>query len=172
MSYQGDISASQILYFTFTSNSAGVPTTLSGSPALSIYKDDSTSTETTTGITLLVDYDGLTGLNNVKVNTSGSFYAVGHDYSVIITTGTIGGVSAIGYVVGSFSIENRSTIKSIVEGSITFKQALQLLLSIMLGKSSGGATTTVVFRDTEDSVNRITATVDSNGDRSNITLNL
>ena len=107
MSYHGDIPSQQTLYFKFTTNLAGVPATLVGTPVLSVYKDDST-TQATTGLTLVVDFDGVTGLHSVKIATTDAFYATGHDYSVVITTGTVGGVSAVGYVIGSFSIENRS----------------------------------------------------------------
>jgi hypothetical protein len=127
MSYHGNIASQQTLYFTFTTNALGVPTTLAGTPVLSVYKDDGT-TQTTTGPTLVADFDGVTGLNSVKIVTTNAFYATGHDYSVVITTGTVGGVSAVGYVVGTFSIQNRyvdANIKSINgvtvvgDGSIT-----------------------------------------------------
>jgi hypothetical protein len=115
MSYHGNIASQQTLYFFFTTNALGVPTTLAGTPVLSVYKDDGT-TQTTTGPTLVADFDGVTGLNSVKIVTTNAFYATGHDYSVVITTGTVGGVSAVGYVVGTFSIQNRyvdANIKSI-----------------------------------------------------------
>jgi hypothetical protein len=60
---------------------------------------------------------------------------------------------------------------SIVEGAITLKQALRLLLAVTTGKVTGGGTTTITFRDTADGTNRVVATVDSNGNRSAITLN-
>ncbi len=110
MSYLGDIAVSQILYtkFTTTAPSTGAPTTLSGSPVISIYKDDG-DTESTSGITLTVDADSRTGMNKLKIDTSsdGTFYATGHDFQIVITTGTVSGVSAVGYVVGEFSISNR-----------------------------------------------------------------
>jgi len=61
-------------------------------------------------------------------------------------------------------------ISSIVEGTITVQQALRILLAAMAGKATGGGTTSVIFRDTTDSKDRITATVDSNGNRSAVTL--
>jgi hypothetical protein len=115
MAHHGDIATQQTLYFMFSTNAAGVPTTLAGTPALSVYKDDSV-TQTTTGVTLTVDLDSVTGLHSVKIVTTDAFYAVGHDYSVVITTGTVGGVSAVGYVVGAFSIENRSALRPTTAG--------------------------------------------------------
>lgn len=107
MSYQGDIAENGLVYFKFTSRTTtGAPTVLAGTPVLSVYKDDGT-TETTTGVTLTVDLDTVTGLNQVKIDTADSFYAIGTDYDIVITTGTVGGISVVGEVVGSFSIENR-----------------------------------------------------------------
>lgn len=56
-----------------------------------------------------------------------------------------------------------------VETGLTQRQALRLLISAMAGKLSGGGTTTITIRDYGDTKNRITATVDSNGNRSAIT---
>lgn len=53
-----------------------------------------------------------------------------------------------------------------VETSITPRGALRLMLSALAGKLSGAATTTVVIRNVGDSKDRITATVDANGNRS------
>lgn len=56
-----------------------------------------------------------------------------------------------------------------VETNRTLRQALRLMLAALGGKLSGAATTTVTIRDTNDSVNRITATVDADGNRSAVT---
>jgi hypothetical protein len=57
-----------------------------------------------------------------------------------------------------------------IEGSMTLRQALRIILSACSGKLAGAATTTVTIRDLADSKNRITATVDSSGNRSAVTL--
>ncbi len=57
-----------------------------------------------------------------------------------------------------------------VETSMTVRQAFRIVLAALAGKASGLATTTAVFRDTTDSKDRITATVDTNGNRSAVTL--
>lgn len=49
--------------------------------------------------------------------------------------------------------------------AISLAGALKLILAVLTGKSSGGATDTLVFRDINDSKNRISATVDGNGNR-------
>jgi len=60
----------------------------------------------------------------------------------------------------------------VVDGSYTGRQALRAFMSALAAKVSGMGTTTVTFRDTGDSKNRITATVDASGNRSAITLDL
>ena len=59
-----------------------------------------------------------------------------------------------------------------VEGTRTFIQILRGYSAVLLGKISGGGTATEIFRDIDDSKDRITATVDGDGNRTNITLDL
>lgn len=61
-------------------------------------------------------------------------------------------------------------LAGVIEGSLTLQDVLRLLLSAETGKASGGGTTTVVFRDNADSKDRITATVDTDGNRTAVTL--
>jgi hypothetical protein len=58
-----------------------------------------------------------------------------------------------------------------VETGYTILQALQAILAFAAGKSSGGGTTSVAFRDMADSKDRIAATVDSSGNRTAVTVN-
>lgn len=60
-----------------------------------------------------------------------------------------------------------------VETGLTPRQAMRLMVAAAAGKLSGAATTTIVIRNAvADSKDRITATVDTNGNRSAITLDL
>jgi hypothetical protein len=52
----------------------------------------------------------------------------------------------------------------------TFAETVLLMASALLGKASGLATTTAVYRALDDSQDRITATVDTDGNRSAVTL--
>jgi hypothetical protein len=53
----------------------------------------------------------VTGLNNVRVEaTGGNGYATATNYALVLTAGTVDSVSVAGYVVGHFSIENRSAL--------------------------------------------------------------
>lgn len=109
MSYIGDYTEDHTtLNFKFTTvGTDGAPTALSGTPVVSVYKANGVA-QTTAGITLTVDFDSVTGLNNVLIDLSAdAFYAIANDYQVVITTGTVGGTSVVGYVIAQFSIENR-----------------------------------------------------------------
>ncbi len=56
--------------------------------------------------------------------------------------------------------------------TVTFRQAVRLFLAALGGKVSGAGTTSITFRNVADDTNRIIATVDADGNRSAITLNL
>jgi hypothetical protein len=91
-------------YFKFTTRAfaTGVPTTLAGTPVLSVYEENNL-TQITSGVSITADYDGVTGLNEAAiVATSGNGYEVGKYYDVVITTGTVSSVSVVGEVVGQF----------------------------------------------------------------------
>ena len=106
MSWLGELNEDATLDFTFqTTDAANAPTTLAGIPVISVYKGNSDA-QSVAGVTLTVDFDGVTGLNHVRIDTSADvFYAVANDYSVVITTGTVDGISVVGAVVGTFRIK-------------------------------------------------------------------
>ncbi len=58
-------------------------------------------------------------------------------------------------------------LDEVIEGTITFRQAMRLCLAALAGKTNTGGT---VFRNTGDSKPRITATVDASGNRTAMTL--
>lgn len=108
----GDFTAGKTIICRFNTHKAdGTPITLAGTPAVSVYKNS--TTQSTTGVTLTVDYDSVTGLHHVAVDTSsdGTFYAAGNDFDIVVTTGTVDSVSVVGTVVGTFSLANRSALR-------------------------------------------------------------
>ncbi|MBP6544715.1 MAG: hypothetical protein KA265_19145 [Piscinibacter sp.] len=119
MAHLGDFDASAVIYGKFTTYrpSTGAAYALGGTPALSVYKDNST-TQSTSGVTLTADFDGVTGLNHFAIDTSadGSFYAAGSFFDIVITTGTVDGVSVVGSVVASFTIRKNSALKPTTAG--------------------------------------------------------
>lgn len=130
-------------YFCTTAAATGAPTTLSGSPVLSAYEDDS-DTQITAGITLGVDADSRTGFNRITVvATSGNGFEVGKQYTIVITTGTVGGTSAVGYVVSSFSIEKTGLNFSNTTLSVGSVPALSIIDNGTLQSATG---TTAVLR--------------------------
>lgn len=107
MSALGDFKLGDTIDFYFTTRrfSTGAPFTLAGTPAVSVYEDDST-TEITAGITLDVDFDSRTGLNHVRVVlTGGNGFESGKSYAAVITAGTVDGVSVVGETLEHWSIE-------------------------------------------------------------------
>ena len=117
MSYIGDFAAESTLDFKFTTvDVTGAPITLAGTPVVSAYEDNSL-TQITAGITLTVDFDGVTGLHNVRVvATAANGYDAGSNYQLVITTGTVDSVSVVGYVIAQFSIAARSALRPTTAG--------------------------------------------------------
>lgn len=115
----GDFDTSAIVYGKFTTYrpSTGAAYTLAGTPALSVYKDNSV-TQSTTGVTLTADFDSVTGLNHFAIDTSadGTFYATGSFFDIVITTGTVDSISVVGAVVGSFTLRKDSGLKPTTAG--------------------------------------------------------
>lgn len=119
MKHLGDYDASTVIYGKFSTfrPSTGAAYTLGGTPALSVYKDNST-TQSTSGVTLTADFDGVTGLNHYAIDTSadGAFYAAGSFFDIVITTGTVDSVSVVGTVIASFTIRKDSALKPTTAG--------------------------------------------------------
>lgn len=118
----GDVAAGATIDFKFSSmdpTASWVPAALAGSPVVSVYKDNSV-TQSTAGVTISADFDGVVGLNHVRITTvtDGSFYSAGSSFHAVITTGTVAGFSAVGYVVASFSIVARP-VQSLAASVIT-----------------------------------------------------
>ena len=151
-------------YLTFTCNTHS-PTTgsaevASGSVAYSVYEDE-TSTAILTGT--MSSLGASVGFYSERIQlTSALGFENGKTYTIRIQA-TVGSVTAA--LIHTFQTD------LLVEGTISESQALKFLLASLVGRSSGGGTTTITFRDTANSTNRIVATVDSSGNRTNITLN-
>jgi hypothetical protein len=60
----------------------------------------------------------------------------------------------------------------VLDGSVTGRQSIRLANSANAGKLSGAATTNVVIRDLADSKNRVDATVDADGNRTAVTIDV
>jgi len=63
-------------------------------------------------------------------------------------------------------------LAGVIEGTLTVKGVQRVLLSVLAAESDGAKTATQHFRDTLDTKNRVTATMDVDGNRTNITLDV
>ena len=61
-------------------------------------------------------------------------------------------------------------IAGVADGSYDLQEMMRIIFAALSGKSSGGGTTTLTFQDPGDAKARITATVNSSGDRTAMTL--
>ena len=115
-SYLGDFDEDATVYLmfnTFTSDDPSASCTITNltNTDVHIHKDDSlTDRCNAAGITVSIDFDGVTGSHMIKIDTSddtvAGFWQTGHDYFVRIEGTTIDGAT-INAVVAHFSIENR-----------------------------------------------------------------
>ena len=238
MSARGDRAPGSIIwdtFNTFTSTTGSLGTLSNG--VLSVYKDGS-DVQTSTGTSLTMNADGITGFNRLHVDTSdSSAYTSNADYSVILSAGSVGTTSAAGLIVTTFSLGksnlgfvggsavqqsggmltvnvndktsftlsaagvtsvqsglataaaladgtiNVGTVTAgaggliadfvwdeVIENSLTARQSLRINNAAAAGKLSGAASTNIKIRDLADSKDRIDATVDSDGNRTAVTV--
>lgn len=117
MSYIGDFRIGKVVRKMWSSNAiAGESITRATNGTVSVYKDGGT-TQSTTGVTDTEDFDSLTGVHLVAVDTSsdGTFYSSGSDFEVVLSAATIDG-KTINAALFSFSLENRSALISTTAG--------------------------------------------------------
>lgn len=114
--YLGDFAEDATVYImfnTFTSDDPSASCTITNfaNTDVHIHKDDGlTQRNNAAGVTVSVDFDGITGSHMIKIDTSddtvAGFWVVGHDYFVRIEGTTVDGAT-LNVVVAHFSIENR-----------------------------------------------------------------
>lgn len=92
--------------------------------------------------------------------------------AILADTGTDGVVvasgSKTGYVLSDAGVD--AILDEVVEGTLTFREMLRLFTSVLAGKTVGGGTAVLTARDVADTKNRISATVDEDGNRTEIVL--
>ena len=82
--------------------------------------------------------------------------------------GDIGGVAWTSYFI-PVKIVRRTLADGDIDG-YTLEEAMKICLAALAGKVSGAGTTSITIRSADDTADRIVATVDSNGNRSSVTL--
>jgi len=63
-----------------------------------------------------------------------------------------------------------AVLDEVVEGTVTLRQALRVVLSVLAGKVSGAPAGPLVYRDLGDTKDRVSGVVDSNGNRTSVTV--
>ena len=90
--------------FTTRQFSSGAPFALA-SGAAEVYEDNDLA-QITVGETLTLEFDGVTGLHNLRlVLTGANGYETGKSYTAVISVGTVDSVSVVGEVILNFTIQ-------------------------------------------------------------------
>jgi len=116
--YMGDFADNSTIQIMFTTHAAAggsvAPSSALESADVIIYKDNSaTQKATVNGLTMTSPFDAIVGLHLLEIDTSvdtgdAGFWAVGSDYSVILSPDeTVDSQTVVG-ALAQFSIENRS----------------------------------------------------------------
>lgn len=187
MKYLGSYNAGSTIYVYFTTHAqtgaAIAPSSAFEAADVRIYKNGSaTQRSSEAGYTMTSPFDSITGLHLLSVdlsdNTDAGFYAAGSEYTIVLSPDETVDSLAVVSVIGSFSIE-RSVSQIVtavwaqaIGGARTALQTMRGFSAVLLGKASGLGTTTVVYRNPEDTKDVVTATVTADGDRSAITTDL
>jgi len=114
-----DITLEDTIYHDFTTRAfaTGIPTLLAGSPVLSVLEENN-ATPITAGVSVSVSRASVAGLNEATiVATAANGYETGKSYSIYISTGTVGGVSVIGEVVGQFTVASSAAAIDLANGT-------------------------------------------------------
>jgi hypothetical protein len=102
--------------------------------------------------TAQTDLDTITGADGTTLATAQGNYAPN-----VVVPDAAGTAPTVDEILDD-EVDNDGT-------AISLREAQKLILSILTAKSSGGGTATLVFRDINDSKNRLSVTVDANGNR-------
>jgi hypothetical protein len=154
-------------FSTFNPASDGVSLSSAIYTAISDFKATGFSTfdPAATGVTLgSAAYTGINDFKATSVSLSSAVYTSIADFKATGFSTFDPASSAVSITAASVDAVH----DEVVEGTVTLRQALRLVLSALTAKVSGGGTTTITFRDIGDSKDRLVMTVDSNGNRTAI----
>lgn len=109
-------------------------------------------------------------LNNFNPATQS--VTVGAMDNNVITSSTIANnaLTNSAFTTGYYNSISSGVLDATVESGYSMAESMRLQNAVLLGKVSGANTTTNTFRDIADTKDRVTATVDTNGNRTAITL--
>lgn len=118
MSGVPDYTLEDTLDFKFTTRqfSTGAPFAFAGG-VIEIYEDNSL-TQITGAETLTLEFDGVTGLHNLRVAaTTANGFENGKSYHCVVSAGTVDSVSVVGEVVQQFSIGRSAAAADLANGT-------------------------------------------------------
>lgn len=138
----------------------GVLTDANPVPAYRIYEDETGAAILNDNMAKLDDGNTTGFYTELIAATTGNGFEAGKTYTIYIEA-TVD--SDKGGITFAFKVTD---LAEVVEGTLTVKESLRLMLSFIAAKVSGGGTATIAFRDVGDTKDRITMTVDAAGDRS------
>jgi len=175
MQYLGDFPAdTSNLYFGFNTRKAtGEPVALANY-TVNVFKDGATTPLALDAVPYIINV--ATGQYVVEVSVvqpDNHLIVAGSDYSVVLSTGTVDGVSVAGTVLAQFSIENRTTLSPVEALGLSALSAtlgtpvaldggartIAGMLTKMADDNAGGS-----FDATYDSLNKVKAAVASEVD--------
>ena len=172
-----DITLEDTFTYDFTTRAftTGIPTTLAGTPVLSV-KEGANDTFITAGVTVDVDTGAtpVVGLNEASVvATAANGYEAGKSYALFISAGTVGGVSVVGEVIGQFTLEASAAAVALA-GTITLpgqtapplaptlKQAIGWLYKVLRNRTDQTAILWQLYADDESTVDAKATVSDDN----------
>ena len=102
----------------WNSNAAsGASITRGTNGTISVYKDGGT-TQSTAGVTDTEDFDSLTGVHKVLIDTSAdAFYAAGSEYAIVLSAASIDSLT-VNAVLCQFSIERTSGALDLLQARV------------------------------------------------------
>ena len=156
MSGVPDYTLEDTLDFKFTSRrfSTGAPFALA-SGAIEIYEDNS-ATQITGAETLSLEFDGVTGLHNLRVvATAANGFENGKSYQCVLSVGTVDSVSVVGEVVQQFSIGRGAAAVDLANGTDglgAIKAETALILTDTEAATAVLTDTEAVLTDTEAAI--------------------
>ena len=113
------------------------------------------------------------GATTAKGNVVGAFAGVASFVAIRYASGSLSGSFAPAVTLEAAGFSSYLLDQEDVETGLTLRQALRLVTAATAGKISGGGTSTITIRNAVvDGVDRITATVDTDGNRTAITYDL
>jgi hypothetical protein len=129
----------------------------------------------------------LTGIGTVTDNSTGTTVVALADTPTVLHATTDAAIAALNNfdpandAVANVTLVDTTTtntdmltvaniIAGIADGSYDLQEMMRIIFAVVAGKTNGGGTTTLNFRDSADGKNRVQATVDANNNRTAMTL--